>query len=58
MYEDPDEPAIRKCSRQVVLCRRDSELRAALAENQCVAVDIPGPRDLFRTVGVLDPEYL
>ena len=54
--EPTPDPRVRychECSRQVVLCRRDAELRAALADNECVAVDIPGPRGLVRTVGVV-----
>jgi hypothetical protein len=56
--ERTDAPKVRychECSREVVLCQRDSELRAALQSNACVAVDIPAPRGLVRTVGVLEP---
>ena len=55
-HPDPRMRYCHECSRHVVLCRRDAELRVALAENECVAVDIPGPRGLVRTVGVIDPE--
>ena len=59
--EQTTDPRVRychECSRQVVLCRRDSELRAALQADECVAVEIPGPRGLVHTVGVLEiPPY-
>jgi hypothetical protein len=59
--EQTTDPRVRychECSQQVVLCRRDSELRAALQADECVAVDIPGPHGLNRTVGVPEiPPY-
>jgi hypothetical protein len=42
-----------ECSHEVVLCLRDSELRAALAANECVAINTPGPRGPVCTVGVI-----
>jgi hypothetical protein len=53
--EDPRVRYCHECSRDVLLCQRDAELRAALHADACVAVDIPGPRGLVRTVGVLQP---
>jgi hypothetical protein len=59
--EHTDDPRVRychECSREVVLCRRDAELHAALNANHCVAVDIPGPHGLAPSVGVLEmPPY-
>jgi hypothetical protein len=55
---DPRVRYCHECSRDVLLCQRDAELRAALHANECVAVDIPGPRGLVRTVGVVEmPPY-
>jgi len=44
--EETADPRVRychECSRDVVLCRRDEELRAALQADQCVAIPGPGP---------------
>jgi hypothetical protein len=56
--EQTADPRVRychECSRSVVLCERDDELREALLADQCVAVptqdDFPGTH----TVGVLRP---
>ena len=51
-----DNPTVRychECSREVVLCRRDDELRAALADNHCVAIEHPKPGPVLHTVGVV-----
>lgn len=32
-----------ECSREVVLCTQDDELKAALRADQCVAIPGPGP---------------
>lgn len=58
--EQTSNPRVRychECSRQVVLCRRNAELRAALQSNECVAIENLG-REMAHTIGVLDPETL
>jgi hypothetical protein len=49
----PD-PSIRfcgECQRQVVFCRTATELKRAIIDNECVAVDISSPRGPERTLG-------
>ncbi|MEO6080903.1 MAG: hypothetical protein ABIQ86_14210 [Steroidobacteraceae bacterium] len=43
-----------ECSRQVLLCRNNAELRAALQADECVAIESDGPSGLTHTVGVID----
>lgn len=57
--ETTTDPRVRychECSRDVVLCRRDEELREALKADQCVAIPEPGPA-LVMTVGVVAPDW-
>ena len=53
---DPRVRYCHECSRQVVLCRRDAELRAALQGNECVAIESPHPHRVAHTIGVLSLE--
>ena len=52
---NPDVRYCQECSRQVVLCRSNAELRAALQANECVAIENPVPRRMTHTVGILHP---
>jgi hypothetical protein len=54
---DPDVRYCHECSRQVLLCRSDAELRAALHANECVAIENPASHRMTHTIGVLEPEY-
>ena len=59
--EQTADPRVRychECSRQVLLCRRDAELLAALRANECVAIANPGSRRMPHTIGVLLPEAI
>ena len=40
-----------ECQHQVVFCRTATELKRVIIDNECVAVDIPGPRGPERTLG-------
>jgi hypothetical protein len=55
---DPGARYCHECSRQVVLCRSNAELRAALLANECVAIENPAPRQMTHTIGVLDPDSI
>lgn len=49
----PD-PKIRlcdQCQRRVVFCRTAAELRRAIIDNECVAVNVPGPNGRQMFVG-------
>jgi hypothetical protein len=57
--EETADPSVRychECSRQVVLCRRNADLRAALQANECVALINAETDRLTHTIGVLSPE--
>jgi len=49
---DPRVRYCHECSRQVVLCKGDEELRAALQANDCVAIERPTPSRMKHHVGV------
>jgi hypothetical protein len=51
---DPRLRYCHECSREVVLCRRDEDLREALQANQCVAIETAAAIALTHTVGVID----
>jgi len=47
-----------ECQRQVVFCRTATELKRAVIDNECVAVDIRGPNGPERTMGSpREPKY-
>jgi len=50
---DPGVRYCHECSRQVVLCHRNAELRAALHANECVAIENPKHLQTTHTIGVL-----
>jgi hypothetical protein len=56
--EKTTDPAVRychECSLEVVPCRRDAELRAALQADRCVAIEQAGAPAITHTVGVIHP---
>lgn len=53
--EDPRVRYCHECSRQVVLCKQDAELLAALRADDCVAIDRISSSGARYTVGVLMP---
>lgn len=55
----PD-PKIRlcdQCQRRVVFCRTAAELKRAIIDNECVAVNVPGPNGRQIFVGEPFQEY-
>jgi hypothetical protein len=58
--EQTSNPGVRychECSRQVVLCRSNGELRTALQANECVAIENSPSHRMTHTIGVLAPGY-
>jgi len=44
-----------ECSRPVVLCQNDGELRTSLEADECVAIPSSEPRKFAPFVGVVEP---
>jgi hypothetical protein len=56
--EQTSDPRIRychECSRPVVLCRSDAELRTSLEADECVAIPGANSCDSLHTVGIVMP---
>ncbi len=52
---DPRVRYCHECSRPVVLCQNDAELRTSLEADECVALPANQPREVTHFVGVVEP---